>query len=438
MTSKASKMTGSTFPSLRARMGDWWYYSTLMSFADVARWVTRTDQIHSNDRLRDWIQRELQEERIAEISDYLTKQPQHFFNAIIVGIHEGDPEWYPVEVGDSLVVGSPGLDEGARDSMGLLRLKGGEKVFAIDGQHRVEGIIAAIEKDPALASERLAVLVVGHHSTSNGRERTRRLFSTVNRNAKPVSKGEIVALDEDDQFAVVTRRLVEECDLLKGHRVAFRKDAAIKSSDHSAVTTILGLYDIVVTLSVPKVGGGLKVLRPLTARRPPDADLQLLYESQVEFWKTLQGAVPAILKVLSAKEDDGAAKEFRQGLGGNLLFRPAGQRAFTRAVRVLLNRKWSLADAVVALSKVPRELAGAPWADVLWDIAAKTMISKNSGLAQNLFLYMIGEQTEPTGYDLKKKFRAATGKTVLPQRLKATPPQPSKAAARPRTVRKKP
>ena len=46
-------------------------------------------------------------------------------------------------------------------------------------------------------------------------ERTRRLFTTLNRYAKPVKKSEIIALDEDDIIAIITRELVEKYPLFR-------------------------------------------------------------------------------------------------------------------------------------------------------------------------------------------------------------------------------
>ena len=84
--------------------------------------------------------------------------------------------------------------------------------------------------------------------------RTRRLFSTLNRQAKPVSKGEIVALDEDDAFAVVTRWLVERFRPLTGARVAFSKQTPIPKNNAVAITTILGLYDLAISLAPQSAG----------------------------------------------------------------------------------------------------------------------------------------------------------------------------------------
>jgi len=410
-----------TFPSIRSRMGDWWYYATTMSLAQVVRWVKPTDQIHSNAQLREWIQRELDDKRPPEIARYLTQQPQHFFNAIIVGIWGGEPDWYPLDVRDSPVRGEPQLDEASRRSMGLLRLRGEERVFAIDGQHRVAGIGAALAIDEGLGVERICVLFVGHRPDEGGRERTRRLFSTVNRQAKPVSKGEIVALDEDDAFAIVTRMLVERFEPLTGHRVWFGRQANVPKSNHSAVTTILALYD--VTRIVSWAGAAGQDLRNYMRARPADDELEKIYRVQESFWLALIRRVPAIRDVLSSDELENAAAPHRSAVGGNLLLRPAGQIAFARAARVLMTRGASVRRAVQRLSGVPLDLAKPPWAQVLWDPQRRRMITNSGPLAHNLFLHLVGEKPEPSTFDLEGRYLKATG-TKLTAAASARPRRP--------------
>ena len=74
-------------------MGDWWYYITTMTLEEVNLWVKKVDDIHERRELKTWIQRELRSERLEQISDYLTSQKQHFFNALVVGIYRGEPDW---------------------------------------------------------------------------------------------------------------------------------------------------------------------------------------------------------------------------------------------------------------------------------------------------------------------------------------------------------
>lgn len=54
------------------------------------------------------------------------------------------------------------------------------------------------------------IFFVAHLETDEGRERTRRLFATLNTYARPISDRETVVISEDDAFAIATRRLIDE------------------------------------------------------------------------------------------------------------------------------------------------------------------------------------------------------------------------------------
>jgi DNA sulfur modification protein DndB len=60
------------------------------------------------------------------------------------------------------------------------------------------GIKRAVAESTTLGEEEVIVLFVSHSRSTDGMERSRRLFTTLNRYAKPVSKMDIIALDEDD------------------------------------------------------------------------------------------------------------------------------------------------------------------------------------------------------------------------------------------------
>ena len=112
---------------------------------------------------------------------------------------------------------------------GVLRLDGTQTLFAIDGQHRVEGIKQALEDNSELGREEVSVIFVAHRNDSDGMERTRRLFTTLNRYAKPVSKSEIVALDEDDIVAITTRELVEKHPLFQRENLTGKNEGGRSS-----------------------------------------------------------------------------------------------------------------------------------------------------------------------------------------------------------------
>ena len=49
-------------------------------------------------------------------------------------------------------------------SLGILRLSGEETLFAIDGQHRVQGIKKALEENTELKREEVSVIFVSHRN----------------------------------------------------------------------------------------------------------------------------------------------------------------------------------------------------------------------------------------------------------------------------------
>ena len=72
--------------------------------------------------------------------------------------------------------------ENIEDSLGVLIFDGKEKMFAIDGQHRVEGIKIARAKDAKkIIKDQYAVILVAHVDDKLGKVRTRRLFSDINK-----------------------------------------------------------------------------------------------------------------------------------------------------------------------------------------------------------------------------------------------------------------
>ncbi|MBI5328508.1 MAG: hypothetical protein HZB80_09530 [Deltaproteobacteria bacterium] len=84
-------------------MGDWIYYVGLLSFNEVAKRVKLPKEIDKkfldeNLKLGDWIQREIDDDRIERIVRYLRNQEQRFFNSIILGIYGGNPLWQEIEL----------------------------------------------------------------------------------------------------------------------------------------------------------------------------------------------------------------------------------------------------------------------------------------------------------------------------------------------------
>ena len=179
-------------PALRAQMGDWTYYITSMTLEDLVGRVTTASAAYESRALDDMIRRSLGN-RASDIADYLLSQPQRFWGSVVVGVYGGRPEWLEVGIDDGA---RPWREEGDRldGAIGFLRLSGSERLYALDGRHRVVGTRRALEMDASLGAEEVTVVFVGHSKDEPGTARTRRLSSTLNRYAKPASKSDIIAL----------------------------------------------------------------------------------------------------------------------------------------------------------------------------------------------------------------------------------------------------
>jgi len=377
-----------SIPSLRARMGDWVYYIGLLRMEDIAERISIAEEIHSSKSLRDLLQRQLTD-RSAEISKYLLSQQQRFFNAIVVGTYGGNPKWGELTISDKeLIMELPDYLEG---TLGILTLEGTEKLFAIDGQHRVSGIRQAVEDDPLLLEEEVCVIFVSSVSQEyrskdpEGFRRTRRLFSTLNRYAKPVGKKEIIALDEDDAIAIITRWLVEENPLFQD-KISLKQTKNIPVSDKTSFTSIVALYDV---LDIYLKEKGWKYFKRF---RPPEDRLKELYKKSSDLWKTLVGNFRCLKELQESSPADELAGKYRNRNGGHLLFRPIGLLILVKVLRQQIDSGLALDKAAKKLSKVPMEISENPWAGLLWDVKNRRMITagENQKAAVRLLFYSVG------------------------------------------------
>ena len=385
-------------PALRALMGDWVYYSTIMKFKDIGERVKPAEEIHESKTLKDFIQRHLTS-RSSEISEYLLTQPQRFFNSLIIGVYGGDPKWIELKIEKSDQLPDFPLSENG--ILGYLKLSGEELLFALSGQHRVEGIKKAIEKKKDLSSEEISVIFIGHKRTPEGKERTRRLFATLNRYAKPVNVFEIIALDEDDIGAILTRDLIEIHPLFADKRLSFTKSAAIPKLEKNCFTNIITLYKIINELlsvylknnNYYKKGQWKKYLKT----RPDQTSIDCAKEYIIKVLNLICEKFEVLQEYLEfndSKQDK--AFKYRNDNGGHILFRPIGLLIYVRAICSALEEGWELEKTIHLASKIETDLGKSPWVGLLWESGSKNMITngENQKVAIRLIRYMIGLDTD--------------------------------------------
>jgi DNA sulfur modification protein DndB len=317
-------------PTIRGKMGDWFYYITILSFREIANRVSLADEIHKDKGLSRMIQRKVSN-RTKDIVEYLNTQDQRFFNSLILGIYGGEPHWQEIDIVENVDDFSEEELDHLNRSFGVLSLSGDEKIFAIDGQHRSKAIKDYTENSNRLDNEEVTVIFVAHNTSEEGLIRTRRLFSTLNRYAKPVSPSEIIALDEEDNCAIITRNIVEYFDLLKG-KILFNQNRSINPNNKTAFTNIIVLYDIVKMLLINA---------PIYGVRVSGEDKKLFTKKRIseDIIKQKQDFVQGIFTDLFNKID--VLKEFkvtgvidRADKKSSLLFKPIGQNILFSVLRI--------------------------------------------------------------------------------------------------------
>ena len=349
--------------------------------------VNFADKVHKRSALSNWLQRVLKEGRANEIASYLREQDERFFNSLVVAVYGGEPTWFSagrISSNHSDFDDTEISDE-VRESIGFLKFTGKESLFALDGQHRLAGIKKCLEDNESnISTDHQSVLFIGHKTTAKGQQRTRRLFTTLNKTAKPVSKSEIIALDEDDVMAITTRHLVETHSYFSGERIAFNSGANLSPTDKKSLTTIVNLYDLLSEL-FSKIKPKAKLV-DLKHYRPSDEKLEEYRVASEEFFHELSNTFPQLEKYFGAADYPSVVKKFRTENGGNLLFRPIGLLVITEAIGALC-KFCNLTEAYKIIGNAPLILSEPPYNNVLWS-KSRGMTTKRA-LARDLLLYIL-------------------------------------------------
>ena len=362
-------MSNKTYiPAFEAAVGDWKYYICKMKYAEVDRSVRFAHELGGHKELSDLIQRGLTD-RTSEIMEYLLRSEHRFLGSLIVATWGGDPDYAPLTMEDS-----DGLLAGLDQGFGVLTFDGTHRFFALDGQHRLRAIKDALTRDPDLGSEDICVLLVTHHDTEKGRERTQRLFTNINRNAKPTTAGENIALDVDDACAIITRQLLTEhpfCSIGGRIKVFSRppnQDGTftlasknIPKGDPRAWTSMTVLYELVKAL-VFDADGSVRD----RAVRPDDRVLAETYSLVTGRLNDLLEACGDIGVTLEHAQTakDVRVPESEQGMSHPMM-RPVVQQAVARVCCSLVDQdRLTWDDALAQLRGLPWKLEQAPWNSV--------------------------------------------------------------------------
>ncbi|HVX01181.1 MAG TPA: DNA sulfur modification protein DndB [Candidatus Babeliaceae bacterium] len=380
--------------ALKGTFGDWVYFATTLKVKDVAdqrriETVSESEHLFTKN-INGVLQREIEPKRINRIAQYLIQKKDRFLPSMIIAIYRGNPEWADIKVESTFKVDNQKLSDEdifyLDGRLGVLTLGGTERMFVLDGQHRLQGIRKAYNDQPdKLGNDDVSVTIVVHNE--NLKERTRRLFTVLNRYAEKPKKAELIIMEEDDAAAILTRRLVLEYDFFKYENALSKsKGMSMPPSDVKSFTTLVCVYEI------NKVLIDYNLIHPKKfISRPTDDELGALYTKKIiPFWDFFLKKFPQISQLVLGKlVDEDVIRNKRTG--GSLLFRPEGQLLIAKVYKQSdrIGRLKAFKDNI---GKIDFNLSGSTLNYVFWK--GDKFENKNQKLKETLFNFLLGNNDD--------------------------------------------
>ena len=407
------------YPALRSKMGEWNYYIVKMNARELNQNVYFASEIYEDRTLDEAIQRILDESRVKkEIVEYLKRQPNRFFSSIVVAALDGNPMFYPVEITEDPQFVTYRNNQRLNEAFGVLQFDGTQKYYALDGQHRLKAVKTILDRNDPLSdgapedfeSDEFSVIVIVPNQEDTNEtfmQKYRRLFSNLNRYAKPMDQATNIIMDEDDVFAILTRRLITENDFFKSagkhrelRRIKTKRGKNLTTKD-PYFTSIETLYEMNIELlsssqRSPKRWGQTGEesidLKTFKRFRPSEEYIDSLYEELAIYWEALLTELP-ILRSEPTKMRIHNLLNRESDETDHLLFWPIGQQMLAEIARELLNKRLhdlenptleTVRFALKGLGELEWQLHQAPWVHFLliWSTSTKRWNIRNEERAK--------------------------------------------------------
>ena len=396
--------------------------------------------------INDVLQRPIDYTRQAVLAQYLAASSMPKFPAVLVVLSQDwvdDPEadeWNADGRAVRSAADFQSLDSSGQH--GLLDVSESMRIFALDGQHRLSGIIGLMEliktgrlpikdtkgnhkkgafltvediqrqsgvsqsKLQSLANERIGIEFLSAVIPGEDRERSKRrirsVFVHVNKMAAALTPGQLHQLDEDNGFALVAKNIAVSHPFLE---VAGRvnMDNNTISGRSTAFTTLQTLKEMADGFLAGKYADWGPSKSGLIPMRPDDESLEEAHDLMLKLMDGLI-TVPTLERV---KQGTGTpllrnfAHEFidkeQQITGeGNLLMRPVGQQVVAGAFGALVFRNPPMQLEILINKLVAFDVSGgfsgidsasSPWFGVLYKPQRMFVGGKN--LAIRLLVYIL-------------------------------------------------
>jgi len=372
------------YPAIKAKMGYWTYYIVRMTMSEVAKEVKLAHEFYEDTTLSAAIQRNLNKNRVrGPIVDFLRMRRDRFFSSLVVAAIGGQPKWQGVAIDSSIVPSIFAESDTLSNSFGILSFDSRPTYYALDGQHRLAAIKRLVENEDGempegFEEEQVSVLVVlrpADEDDKNWTSKYRRLFSSLNRYAKATDADTNIIMDEDDVFAIITRRLITDHDFFKATKrerdsKKVQTEGKNLKSGTPYFTSLQTLYGMNTTLllSSNRANSG-DILMDNKRIRPPEEIIDQYYNEIKLYWDAILSALPELREPPEQMRDHNILADDRTNKD-HLLFWPIGQELFAKVVRRRLDKYIRDTDsldlklvesALKPLASIPWELDKMPW-----------------------------------------------------------------------------
>ena len=206
-------------------------------------------------------------------------------------------------------------------------------------------------------------------------QRYRRLFSSLNRYAKPTDRDTDIIMDEDDMYAILTRQLITDHEFFRApgrQKESFKVKTKGKNlmGQDQHFTTLQTLYLVNERLLKTRnriIAGKGQINKQF---RPREEVIEAHYNELSDYWDAILNTIPSLhnnpseMRVTNQNEIDDKQGE------NHFLFRPIGQELFAKLVRNLLDDAFpdegyatvdEMTRALNILAKISWDLHDTPW-----------------------------------------------------------------------------
>jgi DGQHR domain-containing protein len=388
-------------------------------------------------------QRPLDWSRQTDLVQYLLTKKHHKFPTVSVVITSpwiNDPHsdgWDKKGLARFSVAGFEPLDR--EGNLGMLDLSSQFSLFALDGQHRLMGIQGLMElirtgkltkydknrlatssvitvEDVLnnypidevtlqnLPQEKIGIELISAvekgESVSEARRRIRSIFVHVNLMAVSLTKGQLALLNEDNGFAIASRKIAVDHPLFreeKDRECRIDWDGANIGPKSTVLTTLQALQE----MAQKYLGYGFPHWKPsqkgLIPLRPKDEEIEAGISLFTKLFDSM-ASLPSYKRLEDSKTPELRRFSYEKEAGeGNILFRPVGQIAVIQAIAILqFEKQLSLKEIFQKLYYYDQnggfsgmEYVQSLWYGVLFNPNKKRIQISGKDLASKLLVYLI-------------------------------------------------